>query len=66
MIGVLTSSYVTFLGTGIKQGLFTDDFFVNWFSLIPKAYIVVTPFILLTGPLVRKVVDKIFDWRKVK
>jgi len=61
IIGVFTSSYVTFLGTGVKQGFFTENFFPNWISLIPKAYIVVTPFILLTGPIVRKLVDKLFS-----
>jgi hypothetical protein len=57
---------VTFLGTGLKQGFFTDGFWVNWLTLMPKAYIIVLPFILITGPLVRRLVDRIFgDTHKV-
>lgn len=64
IIGVFTSTYVTFLGTGVKQVFFTENFYINWFSLIPKAYIVVTPFILITGPIVKKLVDRLFNLRK--
>lgn len=57
---MFTSTYVTFLGTGMKQGFFTAGFFINWLKLIPMAYIIVLPFILITGPLVRRIVDRIF------
>jgi hypothetical protein len=60
IIAVFTSAYVTFLGTGLKQGFFTDGFWLNWLKLIPQAYFIVLPFILITGPLVRKLVDRIF------
>ena len=67
IIAVFTSAYVTFIGTGVKQGFFTDGFWRNWLSLIPKAYIIVLPFILLTGPFVRNLVDRIFgDYPKRK
>lgn len=65
IITVFTSAYVTFLGTGMQQGFFTENFWSNWLKVIPKAYIVVLPFILVSGPLVRKLVDVLFgDHRK--
>jgi hypothetical protein len=66
IIAVFTSAYVTFLDTGLKQGFFTDGFWLKWLTLIPKAYIIVLPFILITGPLVRKLVDRIFGDHKKK
>jgi hypothetical protein len=60
VISLLTSTYVTFLATVLKQGFMTANFFSNWAGLIPKAYLVVLPFVLITGPLVRRFVDKIF------
>jgi hypothetical protein len=66
LIAVLTSAYVTFLGTGLKQGFFTDGFWLNWLKLIPQAYFIVLPFILITGPFVRKLVDRIFGDHKKK
>lgn len=60
IISFLTSAYVTFLGTIVKQGFLTEDFFINWLKLIPKAYLAVLPFVLVTGPMVRKLVDKLF------
>ena len=64
IIAVFTSAYVTFLGTGLKQGFFKDDFWINWLRLIPKAYIIILPFILITGTIVRKLVDRIFGDNK--
>lgn len=60
IISLLTSTYVSFLGTIFKQGLGSENFVYNWLSLVPKAYIAVLPFVLLTGPLVRRFVDWIF------
>ncbi len=65
IISFFTSTYVTFLGTVLKQGFATEDFFSNWISLIPKAYLAVLPFVLITGPIVRKLVDKLFDRNKI-
>jgi hypothetical protein len=64
IIAAFTSSYVSFLGTGLRQGFFTHGFWINWLQLIPKAYMIVLPFILITGPLVRKLVDRIFGDHK--
>lgn len=60
IISLLTSTYVTFLGTVLKQGFGTKDFMHNWLSLIPQAYIVVLPFVLVTGPLVKCLVEWLF------
>ncbi|MFZ5971368.1 MAG: DUF2798 domain-containing protein [Bacteroidota bacterium] len=60
IISLLTSTYVTFLGTILRQGFATENFIYNWLSLVPKAYIAVLPFVLITGPLVRRFVDWIF------
>jgi hypothetical protein len=60
IISLLTSTYVTFLGAVLKQGLFSEHFFINWFSQIPKTYLFVLPFVLTTGPLVRKAIDFVF------
>lgn len=60
IISLLTSTYVTFLSTTLNQGLGTQNFIYNWLSLIPKAYLVVLPFVLITGPLVRHFVDWLF------
>ena len=64
IISLLTSAYVTFLQTGMKQGFFTNDFWNNWLKIIPKAYLILLPFILITGPLVRKLVDITFGDHK--
>ena len=60
IISLFTSVYTTFLGTAIKQGFFTEDFFFNWLRLLPKAYFAILPFVLITGPLTRNLVDRIF------
>ena len=60
IISLLTSTYVTFLATFLKQGFLTENFLSNWARLIPKTYLAVLPFVLITGPLVRRLVEKIF------
>lgn len=60
IISFLTSAYVSFLGTVLQQGFGTENFVNNWMLLIPKAYFTVLPFVLITGPLVRKLVDWLF------
>lgn len=58
---LLTSAYATFLGTIMRQGFGTEGFVKNWLSLIPKAYIALIPFILITGPFIRKFSNKMVD-----
>ncbi len=64
-ISLLTSAYVTLLGTIAKQGLFSDQFIMNWISQIPKTYLLVLPFVLISGPLVRKLIDYSFQKFKI-
>jgi hypothetical protein len=66
IISLLTSTYATFLGTILKQGLFTVNFVSNWIALIPKAYLAMLPFVLLTGPLVTRIVNAVFGPMKTK
>lgn len=65
IISLLTSAYVSLLGTIAKQGLFTDQFIWNWISQIPKTYLLVLPFVLISGSLVRKLVDYTFSKFKI-
>lgn len=60
IIAFFTSAYAAFLSTIMKQRFLTDHFFVNWLGLIPKTYLLLLPFVLITGPLVRALVDRMF------
>jgi len=60
IISLLTSTYVSFLATIARQGFGTENFIDNWLGLVPKAYLAVLPFVLITGPLVRRFVDWMF------
>jgi hypothetical protein len=60
IISLLTSTYVTFLATLTKQGWFTEAFLIHWVRQIPKTYLLVLPFVLVSGPMVRRFVDFIF------
>lgn len=59
LISFMTSAYVSLISTVAKQGFMSDHFFTHWLSLIPKTYLLVLPFVLITGPLVRKLVDRL-------
>jgi hypothetical protein len=50
IIAAFTSFHVSFLGAGLNQGFFTHRFWSSSLQLIPKAHIIVLPFILITGP----------------
>ena len=60
IIAFFTSAYAAFLNTLMKQGFLTDHFFVNWLSLIPRTYLLLLPFVLVTGPIIRALVDRMF------
>ena len=60
IIAFFTSAYAALLNTIMKQGFFTDHFLVNWLSLVPKTYLFLLPFVLITGPLIRALVDRMF------
>ena len=61
IIAFFTSAYAAFLNTIMKQGFLTDHFLVNWFGLIPRTYLFLLPFVLITGPVTRALVDKMFS-----
>ncbi|MFC5269871.1 DUF2798 domain-containing protein [Adhaeribacter terreus] len=65
-MSLLTSAYGTFLVTLMKQDFLSDYFFVNWLSLIPKTYLLVLPFTLITGPMIRALVERMFRNEKIK
>ena len=60
IISFFTSAYAAFLNTVMKQGVLTDHFFGNWLSSIPKTYLLLLPFVLVTGPVTRALVDRMF------
>ena len=60
IIGFFTSAYTAFLSTTMKQDFLSEHFLTNWLKLIPKTYLFLLPFILITGPIVRALVDRIF------
>ncbi|RYF93234.1 MAG: DUF2798 domain-containing protein [Chitinophagaceae bacterium] len=67
IISFFTSAYAAFLNTIMKQGAFTDHFYSNWLSSIPKTYLLLLPFVLITGPLTRALVEWMFrNGRRVR
>lgn len=60
IIAFFTSAYAAFLNTIMKQVFLTDHFFANWLSLVPKTYLFLLPFVLITGPFIRALVDRMF------
>jgi hypothetical protein len=60
IIAFFTSAYTALLNTVMKQGFLTDHFLINWLSLIPKTYLLLLPFVLITGPAIRALVDRMF------
>jgi len=61
IITLFTSAYAAFLNTIMKQGFLTDHFLINWLSLIPRTYLLLLPFVLITGPVTRALVDRMFS-----
>jgi uncharacterized membrane protein len=60
IISFLTSAYAAFLKTIMNQSFLSDHFLINWLKEIPKFYLFILPFVLITGPVVRILVDNIF------
>jgi len=60
IISFLTSSYAAFLKIIMYQSFLSDHFLINWLKEIPKFYLFILPFVLITGPLVRMLVDRMF------
>jgi L-cystine uptake protein TcyP (sodium:dicarboxylate symporter family) len=57
---IITSAYTAFLNTLMKQGLPGGHFISDWLSLIPKTYVLLLPFVLVTGRLTSILVERIF------
>jgi hypothetical protein len=67
IISFLTSAYAAFLKTIMNQSFLSDHFLTNWLRQIPKFYLFILPFVLITGAFVRVLVDRIFrNEKKVK
>ena len=64
IIPFFTSVYTAFLNTIMKQGFSDDHFLINWLSLVPKTYIFLLPFVLITGRITSVLVERIFRNRK--
>ena len=60
IISFFTSVYAAFLNTIMKQEFLSGHFFVNWLNLVPKIYLLLLPFVLIIGPVVEILVDKMF------
>jgi hypothetical protein len=64
IITLFTSAYTAFLNTVMKQGFSSDHFFINWLSLIPKTYLLLLPFVLITGRITSIWVNRMFRDKK--
>jgi hypothetical protein len=60
IISFLTSVYTAFLITIMKQDLLSDHFMRNFLRLIPRTYLFLLPFVLITGPIIRSLVERMF------
>ena len=60
IVSFFTSAYAAFLNTLMKQEFLSGHFFVNWLNLVPKIYLLLLPFVLIMGPVVEILVDKMF------
>ena len=60
IITFFTSIYTAFLNTFMKQGFSTEHFIVNWSSLVPKTYLLLLPFVLITGRITSALVERMF------
>lgn len=58
LITMTASLYVTFLSTCLTYG-FRPGFLAMWLGSVPRAYVVVLPYLLLMGPLVQRLVRRL-------
>lgn len=63
LMGVITTGIISFTLISVNIG-FTESFFRIWFKSWGMAYLVVIPAILIIGPLVQKLVDKLLKEKK--
>jgi Zn-dependent protease with chaperone function len=60
LMGIITTGIISFTLIGINLG-FSERFLATWLKSWMLGYLVVVPAILIIGPLVQKLVDRIFD-----
>ena len=60
ILALVTSTYAAFLNTVMKQGFLTDHFLINWLRLVPRTFLFVFPFVLIMGPVIKALVDRMF------
>ena len=60
IITLFTSLYTAFLTVVMKQGFFTHHFLYNWLLLTIKTYVLLLPYVLITGRFTSALVNKIF------
>jgi hypothetical protein len=63
IMGVITTGIISFTLISINIG-FIEAFFKIWLRSWAMAYMVVIPAILLIGPMVQSLVDKLFKMEK--
>jgi hypothetical protein len=66
IISFFTSVYAAFLNILMKQEFFSAHFFIKWLKLVPRIYVLLLPFVLIVGPVVEFLVDKMFSVKKEK
>lgn len=63
LFGILIS-FLTSLVLG--QGFNKINFYYNWLTLIPKTYLLVLPFVLITGSIIRTIINRIVKLENIK
>ena len=64
IISFLTSAYTAFLKTIMDKGFSSNHFLSDWLKQIPQFYLFILPFVLITGPPIMALVDRIFRNKK--
>lgn len=59
-MGVITTGIISFILIAINLG-FSDRFFRVWLKSWLLSYLIVVPAILIIGPLVQKLIDRIYN-----
>lgn len=60
IMGVITTGIISFILIAINLG-FSDRFFRVWLKSWLLSYLIVVPAILIIGPLVQKLIDRIYN-----
>lgn len=60
LMGIFTTGFISFALIAINIG-FSDIFFKIWLKAWVLAYLIVIPVILMIGPIIQKLVDRMFS-----